>query len=264
MCELMGLSFERPVSADFSIRAFACRDRDNPDGWGLAWYPDRSACIVKEAVTMTGSAYSKFLESWPGLKARLYLAHVRKQTTGGPVTHADTHPFSRECLGREFCFAHNGTILNFATLALSRYSPIGSTDSERLFCHLLERMLARRKLLEEPADWHWLWQTLSELNDHGTINCLMSDGQRLFGYRDRKGWKGLAVRKVRLHGERRTFEDAVTGVSVDGGADNRGCMLATAPLTETGWHPLTLGSLVVLEGGSIRYSSDNPEHARSA
>ena len=32
MCELMGLSFEQPMSADFSIRAFALRDVENADG----------------------------------------------------------------------------------------------------------------------------------------------------------------------------------------------------------------------------------------
>src|SRR5262245_26679094 len=157
MCELMGLSFERPVSADFSIRAFACRDAENPNGWGLAWYPDRSLCIVKEAVTWRGSEYSRFLESYPGLQARFYIAHVRKQTTGGPVTHADTHPFSRECLGREFCFAHNGTIRDFATLPLRRYQPIGTTDSERMFCHLLDQLLDRGRPLDTHDDWVWLW-----------------------------------------------------------------------------------------------------------
>src|SRR5205814_6028589 len=48
MCELLGLSFARPLSADFSIRIFALRGAENADGWGLAWYPDRSLSIVKE------------------------------------------------------------------------------------------------------------------------------------------------------------------------------------------------------------------------
>jgi hypothetical protein len=32
MCELMGLPFDQPVSTDFSLRPFACRDDENPDG----------------------------------------------------------------------------------------------------------------------------------------------------------------------------------------------------------------------------------------
>ena len=32
MCELMGMSFAKPVSADFSIGEFAKRDEQNADG----------------------------------------------------------------------------------------------------------------------------------------------------------------------------------------------------------------------------------------
>ena len=59
MCELMGLSFARPIPADFSIREFALRCVDNADGWGLAWYPDRSLALVKEARTWRHSGYSR-------------------------------------------------------------------------------------------------------------------------------------------------------------------------------------------------------------
>jgi predicted glutamine amidotransferase len=260
MCELMGLSFERTVSADFSMRAFACRDEENPDGWGLAWYPDRSLAVVKEARTWRESGYSRFLETYPGLRASLYIAHVRSQTTGGPATHADTHPFHRECLGREYCFAHNGTIRDFASLPLDRYHPLGTTDSERLFCHLLDLLFDRGQPLDNPESWRWLWHALSDLNSRGTLNCLMSDGERLFAYRDRHGWKGMAMRKIRFH-ERtpRVFEDETTGVSVAGDSENRGCLIATHPLSDTGWHAVTLGSLIVLERGALRFSSANPE-----
>jgi predicted glutamine amidotransferase len=256
MCELMGLSFDQPVSADFSLRAFACRDAENPDGWGLAWYPDQSLALVKEALTWRRSGYSQFLENYQGLRAKIYLGHVRRQTTGGPATYADTHPFSREYLGREFCFAHNGTITDFAALHLGRFRPIGTTDSERVFCHLLGAMEQRGERLTDEAGWRWLWAALAEINQRGTLNCLLSDGQRLFAYRDQHGWKGLALRKLRFHQPgQRVFEDSMTGVAVAGNPENRGCLVATRPLSATGWHELALGSLVVLEGGAIRFKS---------
>jgi glutamine amidotransferase len=100
MCELLGLSFARPLSADFSIRVFALRGAENADGWGLAWYPDRSLAIVKEALDWRESPYSRFLETYPGLRSEIYIAHVRHRSTSGTPTHADTHPFERELPGR--------------------------------------------------------------------------------------------------------------------------------------------------------------------
>ncbi len=257
MCELMGMSFDQPVVAEFSLRDFRCRDEENPDGWGLAWYPDRSLSLVKEAVTWRSSGYSKFLEGYQRLRARIYIAHVRKKTTGGPPTHADTHPFGREHLGRDYCFAHNGTIFASQALPLGAYAPIGQTDSERVFCHLLDAMNAVGERLADDRGWEWLHERLRDVNRLGTLNCLLSDGRRLFAYRDRHGWKGLSLRKVRFNNRgERTFEDATTEVSVEGNTENRGCIVATRALSAEGWHEVGKGSLVVLEGGSIAATID--------
>ena len=40
MCELLGMSFNRPVGCGFSFRGFAKRGVDNPHGWGIALYPE--------------------------------------------------------------------------------------------------------------------------------------------------------------------------------------------------------------------------------
>ena len=56
MCELMGMSFAKPVVANVSIQAFGQRSQDNADGWGLAWYPDRSLAMVKQPVRWSAHA----------------------------------------------------------------------------------------------------------------------------------------------------------------------------------------------------------------
>jgi len=257
MCELMGLSFDQPISARFSLQVFSSRDYDNPHGWGLAWYPDRALALVKEPLNWRSSGYSRFLESYHGVASRIYVAHVRRQTTGGPATYADTHPFGREYQGRDVCFAHNGTIENYLSLPLGRYLPIGATDSERFFCHLLDALARHNMSLDDPVTWEWLTDRLQEVNQHGTLNCIFSDGERLFAYRDKHGWKGMAIRKVRFHesGER-IFEDATTEVAVAGEGENHGCLIATRPLSETGWHAVPRGAMVVVEHGAIQFSSE--------
>src|SRR5438876_33146 len=185
MCELMGMCFHRPISADFTIREFAIRCEENADGWGLGWYPDRSLAIVKEPVRWQASQYTGFLEKYQHLLSPIYIAHVRHRTTGGEPTHADTHPFSRELAGREYCFAHNGTLTNLsAEFPLGRYRPVGATDSEYMFCHLMEELACRGEHLESESDWRWLHGKFAALNKGSKLNCLLSDGKRLFTYRD--------------------------------------------------------------------------------
>jgi glutamine amidotransferase len=263
MCELMGLSFERPISADFSIREFSLRDAENANGWGLAWYPDRSVTIAKEPVEWRKSAHTRFLETYQGLRSKVYIAHVRHQTTGGVPTHADTHPFSRELNGRDYCFAHNGTVPVFRDFPLDRFRPIGSTDSEHIFCHLMAKISRREDLLNGPESWQWLYEELVTLNQHGKLNCLISDGQRLFCYHDIQAWKGLTLRKLIVReGQERRFEDS--GISLDVKEEdelqsvNHGYVVATRALTATGWKSFIPGELIVLEAGALRFSS-HPE-----
>src|SRR5437762_3401903 len=122
MCELLALSFSRPIHAGVAIQEFALRSEENADGWDLAWYPDRSLSVFKEPVKWRASRLTNFLETYEAVRAPVILAHVRHWTTGPEPCHADSHPFSRELSGREYCLAHNGTLEgDFWKLPLGRY-----------------------------------------------------------------------------------------------------------------------------------------------
>ena len=134
---------------------------------------------------------------------------------------------------------------------------MGGTDSERLFCHLLgEVHRAGMHPLDTPAKWHWLHEQLLSLNRLGKLNCLLTDGQRLYCYRDNRGWKGLAFCQVFLMAANPTsFADPMVRVQVEGHPLNRGVAIATQPLSAQGWRSLELGQLMVLENGMACYTS---------
>lgn len=257
MCELMGMSFERPVPAAFSIREFALRGDDNADGWGLAWYPDQSLAIIKEPLKWRESKHSSFLESYHYMQSRIYIAHVRHKTTGGEPTHADTHPFRRELGGREYCCAHNGTLSgSFWELPLERYRPIGSTDSEFLFCYLLEAIAGWGGRLDHESQWRKLHAQLHDLNRNSKINLLLSDGKHLFAYRDVKGWKGLSFCKEYIHkSETHCLADAMVRVDLQGDLRHHGFVIATRPLSADNWHSFQPGEMLVLKDGKVCFSS---------
>jgi glutamine amidotransferase len=257
MCELMGLSFARPVSADFSIRAFAPRGEHNAHGWGLGWYPDRALAIVKEPNKWADSPFATFLETYPHLRSHLYIAHVRHKTTGGEPTYADTHPFAREFGGRDYCFAHNGTLDGpIWDLTTHRYRPIGSTDSERAFCRLLDALSERVGHLDEEDHWRWLHRQFLALNQWGKLNVLMSDGRHLFAYHCEQGWKGLTFRRLALgpHQARR-FEDADLTLDLEVDRVDPGYIVATCPLGGSGWHRFQPSEMLVFLDGQVRFSS---------
>ena len=266
MCELLALSFAGPVSADFSLREFAARGELNPDGWGMAWYPDggRSAALVKEPVRWNVSPTAGFLASNATLSSRIHLAHVRHKTVGDVPNHADTHPFTRELGGRDYVFAHNGTLEGPAwDLPLGRFQPVGATDSERFFCHLMHELCSRgtgAPPLATASKWAWLHGKLAASNQMGKLNVLFTDGDRLFVYHDVNGWKGLNFRCVPIReGQPRRFGDEELAIDLASSPSepqaNSGFVVATCPLSPTGWHSFQLGELLVFERGQVVYSS---------
>jgi glutamine amidotransferase len=257
------MCFETPMAANISIHEFATRGHDNPDGWGLAWYPDRSAAVVKEAIAWQSSKHTVFLESYPDLRSAIYLGHVRHKTVGGPVTHADTHPFCRELGGAEYCFAHNGTLMNLAeAFPLSRFRPIGLTDSEHVFCHLLDAIADECGDLRTEASWRWLHARLLAMNAHGKMNVLLSDGLSLFCYHDLRGHKGLHWRRLpALANEPKRLEDEELQIDLEAAAANRGVVVATCPLSGGGWNPFVPGQLLVLRKGVAKYHRRSPKAA---
>jgi glutamine amidotransferase len=258
MCELMGFNFARPTTVDFTIREFGTRSQENADGWGLAWYPDESLALIKEAVKWQASEHSGFLETYAGIRSTIGIAHVRHRTRGR-LTHADTHPFRRELDGKEYCFAHNGTLPTIRTRKTRRFQPVGQTDSEHFFCLLLEHIAAWTDGVASPDNWSALHDLLSDYNREGTLNFLLADGERLVAYHDRDGWKGLTLRRMAVHApESSRLEDDEVRVEVGGEPFNYGIVVATCPLSSAGWESFQKGELVVLEGGVMRYSSHRP------
>jgi len=183
MCELLGMECNVPTDIVFSFSGLALRGGvagPHADGWGLALYDGRAASAFLEPTAAARSPLAKFLRENP-IKTLLAVAHVRRKTVGD-VTLANTHPFVRELWGRHFVFAHNGTVKGARALPLRRFAPIGNTDSEHAFCHLLGEL--QRRFPRYPSPTRLLFEAVADLGAklgrYGTFNFLLADGDHLF------------------------------------------------------------------------------------
>lgn len=112
---------------------------ENPHGWGLAFYQEDQAFILKS--DKTAHLCSRFLSVSKSLKAQTVLAHIRKATVGFQKIE-NSHPFR---FGN-WTFVHNGNIKGFDRikhLILEEIAPSlrknikGDTDSEVVFFLIL-------------------------------------------------------------------------------------------------------------------------------
>jgi predicted glutamine amidotransferase len=257
MCELLGLCFNKPIAPSISFIGFRQRGEVNRHGWGVAFYPDRSAQVTKEPINAGASELSNFLKDYRHMGSKILLAHVRHATVGSH-TRMNTHPFQRELGGRDYVFAHNGDLKgDFRKgLSLGLYHPVGETDSEHAFCYLLERLRKRNIRAWGLADFRFLESELRKINRFGIFNCLLSDGDHLFAYRGFDEKRTLYfLNRVPPYGRVRLLDQ---DFSIDLGkgrhAGTFGFIVATRPLTDEAWIPFPSGRLLVFRDGKTVYS----------
>ena len=256
MCELLGLSFNQPVKPTLSFRGFRHRGEGNPHGWGLAYYPDKSVQVIKEPIKASGSPLSGFINNYPQIKSKIFISHVRYSSVG-PKSHKNTHPFQRELYGKEFVFAHNDTLTNYSDLETGRFKPVGETDSEHAFGHILHCVEERAIAKWTDEHFRWLWELLKTVNNSGNFNCIFSDGEYLFCYHDKGGYNGLCFvqRRTPFTTVSLADEDFEINLLEEKSPSQKGFVIATRRLTDERWENFHPWELVVFKDGNMFVSS---------
>ena len=267
MCELLAMSARSPSGLSYSLNEFAKHGgltRRNRSGWGIAYFDDREAFLVKEAQPASDSPLVKFIAEHER-KSHCVIAHVRLATVGTPALR-NTHPFRRALGRRVHVFAHNGTLKglhdDYGQRAL-HYEPVGDTDSELAFCVLLEHMrpLWSGKDDTPPTMTDRLAvfaEFAGDMRKRGSANFLYSDGEVLFAHAHKRIYEengsfseprapGLSIRNCAAC--QQGPEYACEGLKVHLG-DQRTILLASVPLDAQGWEPLPEGTALAICSGA--------------
>jgi len=179
MCELFGMSCQKPDRALYSLSSFREFSDDNPDGWGLAFYQNGRAVVQKEAIKAKSS--DKFTKLLQDAASKIFIAHIRLATRG-EVCHQNCHPFRRTALNRDWVFAHNGTIDSITPHQLSS----GTTDSEQAFHRIIDDI----ESYMDQSVFHGLYPAIKSsiknlferYSRDITFNFLLSDGSVLYAF----------------------------------------------------------------------------------
>ena len=266
MCELFAMSARQPATVSLSLEEFARHGGETArhrDGWGVAYFDDGDARVLKEAAAASDSAFMDFVERHR-FRSTAVICHIRRATQGA-ASLKNTHPFTRELGGMRHVFAHNGNLADAAhapALALGRYRPIGDTDSEIAFCALLHRLeslwmdaagppprVDRQAVVAEFA---------ADIRRLGPANFLYGDGDAIFVHADRRTQSDGEIKPPGLHILHRACAPKATdfaadGLTIaspeDGGNVQEAVLVASVPLTDEAWMPLGPGEIMVLTAG---------------
>lgn len=183
MCELLAMSANTPTDLCFSFTGLTRRGGDtgpHRDGWGVAFYEGKGVRAFHESGASASSRIAEVVQTHP-IKSEVAICHIR-QANVGSVCLANTHPFIRELWGQYWTFAHNGQLVGFRAEP-GFYEPVGDTDSEQLFCDLLNQL---REHCQRSDTLDCLSERLVGLSEgyarRGVFNLLLSNGDWLFTF----------------------------------------------------------------------------------
>ncbi|WKE66904.1 class II glutamine amidotransferase [Gallaecimonas kandeliae] len=256
MCEMLGMSANVPTDICFSFAGLIKRGGatgPHKDGWGITFYEGKGCRTFKDPEASHQSPIAGFLKDYP-IKSCAVVSHIR-QANRGKVGLENTHPFTRELWGRNWTFAHNGQLSGYQGLATGTSIPVGQTDSEKAFCHLLHRI--RERFPDGPPArqqtfWRFVARVADELRALGVFNMLLSDGHYLMAYcSNNLHW---LTRRAPFGAAKLIDED----MEVDFGAlttpDDVVTVIATRPLTVgEPWAAMAPGQYVVFKLGEVYF-----------
>ena len=151
--------------------------RINPDGWGVAWYPDGSS--TPERYRSTTSIWDDDSFTDGPQRSRAIIAAARLASPGTTLVATNNAPF----VSSRWSFSLNGYAFRDdrearlrAALSPERRTALGGdTDSEVLFALVLDRLDAGCR----PADALRAVSALVDPGEHLHVNLLLTDGASL-------------------------------------------------------------------------------------
>ncbi len=277
MCELFGLSSNKTVKISFSFTELSQGNILHSSGWGVGFYRAGSenhppyATIIKEPISARDSIFNYFLK-YGYIHSNMFFSHFRLASVGSRVP-LNTHPFQimldprpDSYQEKSWIFAHSGTLKGIENdpRFQSVLKPHGNTDSEHVFCYLIEQLRhsyvrngftlsaeEKIRIIEESAN------AISQAYPE-SLNFIMSDGYRVYAYYGGyDGEEGLWYLTRHPPQQRLAMMDKVDGMTIqfpEHISDEIVSLIATnrlSPVKEGEWIQLDRNELKVFENGVV-------------
>lgn len=252
MCQLLGMNCNVPTDLCFSFTGFQARGGATDvhrDGWGIAFFEGRGARVFLDPQPSCESPVAELVRRYP-IRSLNAIAHIRKATQGATRIE-NTHPFMRELWGRYWIFAHNGNLIDYAPEFDGSFLPVGQTDSERAFCHLLQTL--QHSFPDGPPDDRIalcavIEQFAAQTRTYGPFNFLLSNGDCLFAHRSTH--LHYLIRQAPFAVAHLKDQDISVDFTEITSPDDRVELIATLPLTDNEiWQPLPANGVSMFVDG---------------
>ncbi|MEM4734311.1 MAG: class II glutamine amidotransferase [Candidatus Thorarchaeota archaeon] len=236
------MSCNEPDRATMSLPVFAQRGAWCRDGWGIGYFCDTRGIVEKSAdAAVTGNSLDQmFYEVVHAARSRTIVAHVRYATScSSRKDSCNSHPFMIRFHGRDWLFAHNGTIRNIEENDYpSRVNPPSDIDSARAFSFIMDRLEEYVDRADLRGIYPGIKRGLKRLKEEygGKMNILLTDGDNLYVFNDGEHQQMYYLWRSKQYGQ------AYLVTTIEN-------------LSDEPWRPLPRDRLIVVNRGDVLIAS---------
>ena len=276
MCQLLALNCKTPTDATFSFTGFCQRGGrtdEHADGWGISFFEGKGLRHFVDHESAVNSPVAELIRRYP-IKSKNIVAHVRKATQG-EISLENAHPFVRELWGRNWVFAHNGDLKNYHPTLHGQFRPVGTTDSERAFCWLMQEIAKSHAGVPSVAELTLtLKDLIPQISHHGTFNFVLSNGDAMWAHCSTH--LHYLVREYPFSNAKLMDDDLSVNFAELNNPEDRAAVIVTVPLTDNEhWRAFANNHLITfidgeaaihhdLEAAHAKLSAQLPQDMRDA
>lgn len=237
LSQLYLLNLDIPCSTTIHVRGYSSAVK--PGGCGLSWYIDNGvvSSSIKDLGEHSSTTFSKVLADWHEYRSTIFLCKILEPSESS--NEVNMQPIIKSYCARDWGLIHNGSvardeIAGVFNSALSDFEPIGSSDSELIFCHILSYMKSKNYRKLSACKFSELHKLFISLNKFGSLNLVITDGLSIVCYHDKSVNNPLYVSRIRPP----SFTNVISSESVtfemqDHNSEYRtGFLIGTKPFTD--------------------------------
>jgi len=264
MTRILGISFDGVAAPSITLKPsyFKEKAEEISYGWGYGWYQEgqKASTILKDATASDSSAINELLTKWQRFHSTVFICHLRGAAKG--ISQQSTQPFSRSYAGRDWIMLHNGDISNYKEVLKldqsSVFEPLGKTDSEHIFCWLMQSIYLTGARRISDIDKKKLGEWFKKINSLGTVNIMMSDGDDLLVYQDIHHFNVLKWCRRHPPYKNMILESEDVKVDLSSSFDQARTMVvfATHSMSDELWKTMSPGQMLIARQGWITWNSE--------
>lgn len=262
--DIIAVSLDASSSPSININFKSNRKDGYTPSWGLGWYPEDnlSTMLTKGEAAKDTAIFANAVTDWSNFRSTTFFYKIK--SSNQEYSYNESQPFSRNLSGRDWMFLHSGILYKQSLKKLQDkhlnflLEPIGNSDSELAFCHILSKIYQKNLRSISEIDPDLLYSWFKEIDLLGSADIYLTDGDSIVCFHGTSSQSNMLYSRIQPPYNQDVYTSESIELSLDDPRDTyrTALVVTTSPFYEGNWTNMSLGQMIIIKRGAIIWNSN--------